>query len=98
MKERGPGAGAIPGTSGDSKVTLGAEVGAGLGVHLDTQMISGAEAQAGAGVEVKATEEKELMESKGGIHMNGFTFWENFWMRIIKFSFILAFVVLLRYL
>ena len=74
MKERGAEAGAIPETSGDSEVTLGAEVGAGLEVHLDTQMISGAEAQAGAGVEVKATEEKELMESKGEIHMNGFTF------------------------
>ena len=74
MKERGAEVGVIPGTSGDSEVTLGAEVGAGLGVHLDTQMISGAEAKAGAGVEVKATEEKELMESKGEIHMNGFTF------------------------
>ena len=52
MKERGAEAGAIPGTSGDSEVTLGAEVGAGLEVHLDTQMISGAKAQAGAGVGV----------------------------------------------
>ena len=73
MKERGAEAGAIPETSGDSEVTLGAEVGAGLWVHL----VFGAQAQArlgaGARVGVKATEEKELVESKGGIHKNGFT-------------------------
>ena len=70
MKGRGAEAGVLPETSGDSKVTPRAEVGAGLGVHL----VFRAEAQAGGGVGVKATEEKELMESKGGIHMNGFTF------------------------
>ena len=74
MKGRGAEAGVLPGTSRDSKVTPGAEVGAGLGVHP----VSGAKAQAklgaGAGVGVKATEEKEQIESKEGIHMNGSTF------------------------
>ena len=59
MKGRGAEAGVLPGTSGDSEVTPGAEVGAELGVHPGAGAKAKAKFGAGAGVGAKATEERE---------------------------------------